>query len=47
MKHPEVKGVNERTRIKQVYRPSERPLEYWYPPKWGINHLIPGSGSPE
>ncbi len=47
LKHPEVKGFNERTRIKQIYRPSERPLAYWYPPKWGINHLIPESGSPE
>ena len=47
LKHPEVKGFNERTRIKQVYRPSEDRLEYWYPPKWGINHLISGSRSPE
>lgn len=44
LKHPEVKGLGDRTRIKQVYRPSEKPLEYWYPPKWGINHLIPRHG---
>ena len=31
LKHPEVKGFNERTRIKQIYRPSERPLAYWVP----------------
>ncbi len=47
LKHPEIKGVSDRTRIKQVYRPSEKPLEYWYPPKWGINHLIPQPGRPE
>ena len=47
LKHPEVKGINERTRIKQVYRPSEEPLEYWYPPKWGINHRIAASESLE
>lgn len=47
LKHPEVKGVGDRTRIKQVYRPSGKPLEYWYPPKWGINHLIPKLGRPE
>lgn len=41
LKHPEIKGASDRTRIKQVYRQSEKPLEYWYPPKWGINHLIP------
>jgi thymidylate kinase len=47
LKHPEVKGIGERTRIKQVYRPSGKPLEYWYPPKWGINHLIARPGTPE
>ena len=41
LRHPEVKGVNKRTQIKQVYRLSKEPLDYWYPPKWGINHLIP------
>ena len=44
--HPEVRGVNDRSRIKQVYRPSEKPLEYWFPPKWGINHLLPGHEEP-
>ena len=41
VKHPEVKGITDRTRIKQIYRPTERPLEYRYPPKWGINQLVP------
>ena len=43
--HPDVAGVSGRVRIKQVYRPSDRTLEVWYPPKWGINDLIPGKQS--
>lgn len=39
--HPDIKGVFGRTRIKQVYAPNPKPLNYWYPPKWNINHLIP------
>ena len=37
LKHPEVKGVSGRTQIKQVYHPNHEPIDYWYPPKWGIN----------
>ena len=44
VKHPEIKGLSKRTRIKQLYRPSRSPIEYWYPPKWGINHLHPRQG---
>ena len=44
VKHPEIKGLNKRTRIKQLYRPSASPIGYWYPPKWGINHLFPRKG---
>ena len=40
LKHPEIEGTSKRTRIKQIYRPLEKPIEYWYPPKWDINHLI-------
>ena len=47
LKHPEIKGLSDRTRIKQVYRPSENPITYWYPPKWRINHLIPSGGESE
>ena len=46
VKHPEVKGTSKRTRIKQRYRPSANPIEYWYPPKWGINHLLAPQGGP-
>ena len=45
VKHPDVKGVGSRSRIKQVYRPTAEPVEYWYPPKWGINSLIPRLGA--
>ena len=46
LKHPEFKGIGNRSRIKQVYRPGAAPIEYWYPPKWGINKLIlEGGGS--
>ena len=41
VKHPDIRGVSDRKRIKQIYRPSNTPIAYWYPPKWGINHLIP------
>jgi len=45
LKHPEFKGIGNRSRIKQVYRPSAEPVQYWYPPKWGINHQLPRSES--
>lgn len=35
--HPDVKGLSDRTRIKQKYRPISKSLKVWYPPKWGIN----------
>jgi alpha-glutamyl/putrescinyl thymine pyrophosphorylase clade 1 len=37
--HPDVGGLAGRTRIKQKYRMDPRPLSYWYPPKWNINHI--------
>lgn len=39
--HPEVTGVAGRTRIKQKFAPTHRSIAYWYPPKWGLNHMIP------
>lgn len=41
--HPEVAGVTNRTRIKQVYSPNPAPIALWYPPKWGLNGQIPPS----
>lgn len=40
VRHPEVIGVAKRTRIKQKYKATEGPLQYWYPVKWGINSRI-------
>ena len=42
--HPDITGLNERSRIKQIYRASGKPLEIWFPPKWKINHLVPAAG---
>lgn len=41
--HGDVVGADGRTQIKQIFRPTARPLAYWFPPKWGINHLVPAS----
>ena len=38
--HPEIKGISDRTRIKQIFTASSQPIHYWFPPKWGLNHLI-------
>ncbi len=40
VKHPQIKGVTGRTRIKQKYRINQKSIEYWFPPKWDINELI-------
>ena len=37
---PEIKGNSTRTRIKQLFRANRDPIDYWFPPKWGINGLI-------
>jgi hypothetical protein len=48
VRHPEVNGVANRTRIKQKYRPNSEPLVYWYPPKWNINdRIVSQSRDPE
>ena len=46
LKHPEFKGIGNRSRIKQVYRPTTDPVQYWYPPKWSINKLLPRNPQP-
>ena len=38
--HPEFNALTGRTRIKQRFHASPCELHLWYPPKWGINHLI-------
>ena len=40
--HPDAQGIGDRTRIKQKFRALAAPLAMWFPPKWGINHRLPG-----
>jgi hypothetical protein len=40
VKHPDIKGSSDRVRIKQVYKTNSAPIDYWFPPKWGINENI-------
>lgn len=35
--HPNIKGTSGRSRIKQRFVASDKPLPQWYPPKWGLN----------
>ena len=35
VKHPDITGVNDRNRIKQVYRPSDKPIEFCVPAEVG------------
>jgi len=41
--HPEILGKTGRTRIKQKFVPTSVPLEFFYPPKWGLNEKIRAS----
>jgi alpha-glutamyl/putrescinyl thymine pyrophosphorylase clade 1 len=38
--HPEFSGDSGRTRIKQKLRPSTKPLQPFFPPKWGLNQHL-------
>jgi len=38
--HPEIAGLTGRSRIKQKFRPQQSTIDYWYPPKWGINEAV-------
>lgn len=40
IKHPDISGISGRSRIKQKYSGKGQPVDYWYPPKWGINEAI-------
>ncbi|HAL49798.1 TPA: hypothetical protein DCP15_00150 [Candidatus Uhrbacteria bacterium] len=40
VKHPEIVGVTGRQRIKQKFSPITKTIDYWYPPKWGLNDKI-------
>jgi NTP pyrophosphatase (non-canonical NTP hydrolase) len=43
VQHPDIGGASGRTRIKQRFRPAPEPINYWYPPKWGINDAVSAS----
>lgn len=36
MAHPELSGISGRTKIKQLFKPSNEKIKYLYPPKWKI-----------
>lgn len=38
--HPEIVGLTGRTRIKQKYKSTPKPIDFYYPPKWGINEAV-------
>jgi hypothetical protein len=40
VKHPDIKGSSERIKIKQMFKPKTSNIDYWFPPKWGINDNI-------
>lgn len=43
--HPSATSSSGRTRIKQGFAPLEAPVSVWFPPKWGLNHLLPQAGA--
>jgi alpha-glutamyl/putrescinyl thymine pyrophosphorylase clade 1 len=43
--HPEFTGISGRSRIKQRLRTSPVPIEFFYPPKWGINERLRAYGA--
>lgn len=44
--HPKAVGLTGRTRIKQKFSAQAQPIEFWYPPKWGINDRIAAGAVP-
>jgi len=44
--HPEAAGLTGRTRIKQKFSAQPQPIDFWYPPKWGINDRIAAGAVP-
>jgi alpha-glutamyl/putrescinyl thymine pyrophosphorylase clade 1 len=40
VRFPEIVGAANRVKIKQRFNPHPTPIDYWYPPKWGINEAI-------
>lgn len=44
--HPEASGLTGRTRIKQKFAADGDRIEFWYPPKWGLNDRIAAGAIP-
>lgn len=44
--HPEVRGLGDRTRIKQQFTAQGTPVAPFFPPKWGINDHLPAGAEP-
>lgn len=40
VKFPNIQGIGDRKRIKRKYIPTLKNIDYWFPPKWGINNKI-------
>jgi hypothetical protein len=40
VRFPEIKGLANRAKIKQRFRPNPSPVKQFYPPKWGINQSL-------
>ncbi len=38
--HPEISSSDGRKRIKQIFRPTPKPIVYFFPPKWDLNDKI-------
>jgi len=37
IKHPEIIGISGRSKIKQLFKINDEPIDYFFPPKWNIN----------
>lgn len=35
--HPDVQGLSGRTKIKQLFKRNDDPIEYFFPPKWNVD----------
>jgi len=40
VKHPDIKGDSKRVKIKQIFKPNSKHIDFWFPPKWGINNAV-------
>ena len=40
VKHPDIIGKMHRTKIKQKFVPTPEKINYWFPPKWGLNDKV-------